>query len=128
MKKILITLLSVVMLSAAAEAQSAGTSTIDKETKAKAKEKQLQDIKDAMKSLGVTTEQAKLFNETSDAYGKKSSEIRKNASLSEEEKEKQLKANQEAKNNKLKEIIGEDKYKEFNKIRKAQKEKEAANQ
>lgn len=128
MKKFFITLCSVVVLAVAANAQTTEVSKADKaaekEAKAKAKEKQNQDIDDAIKSIGVSSDVAKSFKETMQVYATKSSEIKKNTSLSEEEKEKQLKANQDEKNAKLKEIIGEDKYKEFNKIRKAQKEKE----
>lgn len=128
MKKFFITLCSVVVVAVAANAQTTEVSKADKaaekEAKAKAKEKQNQDIDDAIKSIGVSSDVAKSFKETMQVYATKSSEIKKNTSLSEEEKEKQLKANQDEKNAKLKEIIGEDKYKEFNKIRKAQKEKE----
>lgn len=99
----------------------------EKEAKAKAKEKQNKEIDDAMKQAGFTEAEAAKFKEVSATFGAKSTEIRKLASLSDVEKETQLKANQDEKNAKLKEIVGEEKYKAFNKVRKAQKEAAAAN-
>jgi hypothetical protein len=126
MKKFFFTIASIFIIAISANAQTAATSKADKaaekEAKAKAKEQQNKDIDDAIKQVGFTEAEATKFKAVSQVYGLKSSEIKKNASLSEEEKEKQLKANTEEKNIKLREIVGEERYKAFNKIRKAQKE------
>lgn len=127
MKKVLFILCSLFFFAVATNAQTTEAAKIaDKEAKAKAKAKQNEDIEAAIKEIGLTQQVATQFKETMNLYGSKGTEIRKNSALSEEEKEKQLKANMDEKNEKLKALIGADKYKEFNKIRKAQKEKEGA--
>jgi hypothetical protein len=119
------------IIAVSANAQSADVSkadkAADKEAKAKAKEKENKEIDDAFKQAGITEAEAIRFKATTQIYSAKSSEIRKNAALSEEEKATQLKANMEEKNTKLKEIVGEEKYKAYNKVRKAQKEATEAN-
>jgi hypothetical protein len=131
MKKIFFTFLSMMIIAVSANAQSADVSkadkAADKEAKAKAKEKENKEIDDAFKQAGITEAEAIRFKATTQIYSAKSSEIRKNAALSEEEKATQLKANMEEKNTKLKEIVGEEKYKAYNKVRKAQKEATEAN-
>jgi outer membrane cobalamin receptor len=122
MKKIFFTILSVMIISVSANAQSSDVSKADKEAKALAKEKQNKELEDALKQAGITEAEALKFKATTQIYNAKSSEIRKNAALSEEEKATQLKANMEEKNTKLKEIVGEEKYRAYNKVRKAQKE------
>ena len=126
MKKIFFTIVSMFIIASAANAQSADVSKVDKaaekEAKAKAKEKQNQEIEDALKQSGITAEEAIKFKAVTQIYSAKSTEIRKNEALTEEQKAAQLKANTDEKNSKLKEIVGEEKYKAFNKVRKAQKE------
>jgi hypothetical protein len=130
MKKILFTLLSVCMMAIVANAQ---TPELSKEAKAelkeaKAKQKQLtnDNIEKALKQVGVSDTEIATFKETLQTYSTKGNEIKKDATLSEADKEARLKANAEEKNAKLKALIGEDKYKEFNKIRKEQKPAEEA--
>ncbi len=126
MKKLLFVLCTMIF-TVALNAQSSGAKAnqaVDKEAKAKMKQKQAEDLNQALKEIGVDETVAAKFKELQQSYGNKSTEIRKNTSLSEDEKEKQLKANMEEKNMKLVELIGADKYKEYNKIRKSQKEKD----
>ena len=115
------------IIAVAANAQTAEVSKADKEAKAKAKDKQNKEVDDAIKQAGFTEAEAAKFKEVSLTYNGKSTEIRKITSLSEEQKTAQLKANTDEKNVKLKEIVGEEKYRAFNKIRKAQKEAATAN-
>ncbi len=58
-------------------------------------------------------------------YGTKSTEVRKDASLTDEQQKEKLKSLTKEKNAKLSDIAGADKYKEFNKIRKQQKQAES---
>ena len=110
------------IIAVSVNAQSADVSKNDKEAKALAKEKQSKQLEDALKQAGITEAEALKFKATTQTYNAKSNEIRKNAALSEEEKATKLKANNDEKSAKLKEIVGEEKYKAYNKVRKAQKE------
>ena len=126
MKKIFFTLASLFIIAFSVNAQTADVSksnpAADKEAKAKAKEKQNKDLDDAMKQAGFTEAEATKFKEVTLLYNGKASEIRKIATVPEDAKTAQLKTNTDEKNAKLKEIVGEEKYRAFNKVRKAQKE------
>ncbi|WP_207496403.1 hypothetical protein [Aridibaculum aurantiacum] len=134
MKKIVFTLLSICMIAIAASAQTADVSkdaakaakAAEKEAKAKYKALQTENIVKTLKQIGATDKEIAAFQEALQDASAKGTEIKKNEALSEEEKESQLKANADAKNAKLKEIIGEARYKEYNRIRKEQKPAEEA--
>jgi hypothetical protein len=130
MKKILFTLMSVCIMAIAANAQATEVSkeakAADKEAKAKQKQLMNENIDKALKQVGASDKEIAAFKEASQTYSSKGSEIRKDASLSDADKEAKLKANSEEKNAKLKEILSEAKYKEFSKIRKEQKVAEEA--
>ncbi len=126
MKKLLIAIVSVMIFIATATAQSGNVSKADKaaekEAKAKLKQKQTENMEKALKEAGVSDDLAEKFKAATVEFGAKSNEVRKNTSLTEAEKEVQLKAISTEKNAKLTEIIGTDRYKAYNKIKKAQKE------
>lgn len=128
MKKILFTIASVFIIAIAANAQDAAKvdKAAAKQAKEQMKQKQAEELDKAIKDAGINNDVAGKFKETMTAYGAKSSEVKKDASLTDAQKEEKLKEITEEKNTKLKEIVGADKYKEFNKIRKQQKEAAAA--
>lgn len=128
MKKVFVTLLTIGVFTIAANAQQATSAEttaakpqISKEERAKLKQKQEEEMAAAYKEVGLTDEQIKQVKEANAEAAKKSAEVRKDATLSEEAKAEKLKAISTEKNNKIKEIMGKDKYKQFNEIRKKQK-------
>jgi hypothetical protein len=130
MKKILVMLLTVCLVGFTANAQ---TAELSKETKAamkEAKEKQKQLVNEntekALKQAGASDKEIAAFKETLQSFAAKGTEIRKDASLSEADKEAKLKENADAKNAELKKLLGDVKYKEYSKIRKEQKPAEEA--
>ncbi|MBA4140439.1 MAG: hypothetical protein H0X70_08020 [Segetibacter sp.] len=128
MKKILFTVASVFIIAVSANAQTANVAKTDKATEKQAKQqmkqKQDEEIEKAIKDAGITEDKATQFKETMKLYGTKSTEVRKDASLTDEQQKEKLKALNQEKNAKLSEIAGADKYKEYNKIRKQQKQAE----
>jgi hypothetical protein len=124
MKKLFIALTSLFVFSLASQAQSMDAKAekaARKEQMEKYKELQNNNIDKALSEVGVDKKTAAKFKDVSQEFGSKSSAVKKDESLSEEAKEAKLKEITEEKNARLKEIIGEDKYKQFNKIRKEQK-------
>jgi Spy/CpxP family protein refolding chaperone len=130
MKKLFITLLSVSVFAIAANAQEA-TPAADvkqptKEEKQKMKEKQEADLAAAFKEIGLTDEQVSQIKAAMDEAGQKNKAIRTDANLSDEDKKAKIQEVNDAKNARIKEIMGEEKYRQFNAIRKKQKEAAAA--
>lgn len=98
-----------------------------KEEKAAAKAKKELNQTTMFKELGLTEEQIKKFKEIQTEANKKSNELKDNSKLTVEEKEAAKKQINDTKNAALKEMLGEEKYKLFNEIKKRQKaEAEAA--
>lgn len=106
----------------AQEAVKADKAQPTKEEKQKMKEKQEADMAAAFKEIGLSDEQIEKVKAVSAEASKKNGEVRKNETLSDDQKLEQIKANNDEKNQKIKEIMGEEKYKAFNAIRKKQKE------
>jgi hypothetical protein len=101
--------------------------SLSKEEKAAAKAKKEADLMDAFKTAGLTeVEQQKyrLIMEESSAFGKA---LKADATLSDEEKAVKSKEYGKAKDAKLKELLGLEKYKAFKEVQKAQKEAAKAN-
>ena len=92
-----------------------------KEEKQKMKEKQEADLAAAFKEIELTDEQVQQVKEVMTATNQKNKEIRMEASLTDEDKKTKINANNDEKNAKIKEIIGAEKYKQFNEIKKKQK-------
>ncbi len=128
MKKILCTVASVFVIAVSTNAQTSDvaktTQATEKQAKQQLKQKQNQDVEKALKDAGIADDKVAQFKETTKLYGTKSTEVRKDASLTDDQRKEKLKAITQEKNAKLSEIVGADKYKEFNKIRKQQKEAE----
>lgn len=101
--------------------------SMSKEDKAAAKAKKESDLLDAFKTAGVTDEEqqkVRAIMEESSAFGKA---LKADASLSEEEKTAKSKEYGKAKDARLKELLGAEKYKAFKDVQKAQKEAAKAN-
>ncbi len=128
MKKILFTVASVFIIAVSVNAQTDVAKTnksTEKQAKQQMKQKQDEEIEKALKDAGIAEDKATQFKETMKLYGTKSSEVRKDASLTEDQQKEKLKALNKEKNARLSDIAGADKYKEFNKIRKQQKQAES---
>lgn len=101
---------------------------LSKEEKAALKAKQEAEVNEAYKQAELSDEQiAKVKAVVTDA-GKKSTELKNNTSMSDADKVVAKNKINEEKNNALKEIMGEDKFKKYNAVRKKQKEAAAAAQ
>ena len=96
--------------------------TASKEDKAAAKAKKESDLLEAFKTAGVTDEEqqkVRAIMDESSAFGKA---LKADATLSEEEKTAKSKEYGKAKDSRLKELLGAEKYKAFKDVQKAQKE------
>ena len=101
--------------------------TMSKEDKAAAKAKKESDLLEAFKTAGVTDEEqqkVRAIMEESSAFGKA---LKADSSLSEEEKTVKSKEYGKAKDARLKELLGAEKYKAFKDVQKTQKEAAKAN-
>ena len=126
MKKIIFAFLAFGAFTAA-QAQTASTDVtkapLTKEQKAKQKAKKEQDLTDAIKQLGFTAEQEKGIREAFEIQSKKNELLKAKTDITEEVRAEEKKKISDEKNTKLKEIMGKDKYKEWNTLRKQQAEK-----
>lgn len=98
-----------------------------KEDKAAAKAKRESDLAEAFKTAGVTDDEqqkVRAIMDESSAFGKA---LKADASLSDEEKTAKSKEYGKAKDARLKELLGAEKYKAFKDVQKAQKEAAKAN-
>ncbi|MFY7900737.1 MAG: hypothetical protein ACOVNY_11180 [Chitinophagaceae bacterium] len=95
---------------------------LTKEEKAKLKQKQEEETNAAFKEVGLTEEQINSIKEANVEAGKKSAEVRKDATLSDDAKKEKIKEINDQKTDKIKTIMGIDKYRQFLAIRKKQKE------
>ena len=101
--------------------------TASKEDKAAAKAKKESDLLEAFKTAGITDEEqqkVRAIMDESSAFGKA---LKADATLSEEEKTAKSKEYGKAKDARLKELLGAEKYKAFKDVQKAQKEAAKAN-
>ena len=86
------------------------------------KAKKEADLVEAFKKADLTDEQQKKAREVLDASNEKSKAIRADSKLTDEEKKAKAEEVKKEKNDKLKEVLGELKYKAFMQAQKAQKE------
>lgn len=130
MKKLFFSICALLIFSSFGFAQttepSAADKAADKEAKAKMKQKQNEDIDAALSEAVVTKSDASKFREILKEYSSKSSEVKKNTFLTDDEKDERIKAINHEKNTKLEELIGAEKYRAYNAARKRQKEADAA--
>lgn len=128
MKKIIAVLLFTGLFATVTNAQTTAPASatakpeMSKEEKAKQKIKQEEEMAAALKEVGLSEDQIQQVKEVNTEAGKKSSEIKKDDSLSDEAKKEKNKEVNAEKTKKLKEIMGSEKFKQFNDIRKKQKE------
>jgi hypothetical protein len=101
--------------------------TQSKEDKAAAKAKREADLLEAFKTAGLTDDEQQKYRaiaEESSAFGKA---LKADATLSDEEKAAKSKEYGKAKDGRLKELLGAEKYKALKEVQKAQKEAAKAN-
>lgn len=136
MKKLFTTALTLGIFTIAAHAQTEpqkatpplppNAKEYTKEEKAAMKAKKEEDLAASFKQANLTDDQIKQAREVLKEAESKSNELKKNPALSDEEKASKKEEINTAKNNRLKEIMG-DKFKEWQAIRKKQKEEAAKN-
>ncbi len=122
MKKIIFTTIAIITFSIVANAQTKPDTKFSKEDKAAWKAKQDQELNDAIKETGLTDDQANQIKRVLKDASKKSSELKKDTTLNEDAKATKKEEINTEKNDKLIQIMGDDKYKQWNAIRKRQKE------
>jgi len=129
MKKLVFTSLCVVFFSVMSFAQTPQVaaepqtgSQISKEDKKAMKAKKESDVQEALTGAGLTADEVKAANAIMAASSKKSKELKENDKLTVEEKDAAKKAINEDKNAKLKELMGADKHKTYNALKKKLKE------
>ncbi len=130
MKKIFVSLLVSISLFATTQAQTAtanadGTSagkTLSKEEKEAAKTKKEADLVDAFTKAGLSADEQKKVRAVLDESNEKTKPIKADASLSDDAKKEKLDAIYKERNEQLKTVMGNEKYKAFKAAQKAQKE------
>ena len=103
------------------EAKATETKSPTKEEKQKMKEKQEADLAAAFKEIGLTDEQVREIKDVMNNAAEKNKAVRTDGTLTDEQKKEKIAANNEEKNARMKVIMGEEKYKQFNDIKKKQK-------
>ena len=101
--------------------------TASKDDKAAAKAKKESDLLDAFKIAGITDEEQQKVRVIMDENAAFVKTLKADTSLSDEDRKAKNKEYYNVSNGKLKEIIGEEKYKAFKDAQKAQKEAAKAN-
>ncbi|MCX6171330.1 MAG: hypothetical protein NT048_00645 [Flavobacterium sp.] len=126
MKYLLTTIMAIGFAFTGVQAQEANKApqekTISKEERASAKVKKEADLMEAFKTAGLTEDEQQKYRsimEESSAFGKS---LKADATLSDEEKAAKSKEYSKAKEGKIKELLGVEKYKALKEVQKAQKE------
>jgi hypothetical protein len=115
-------------IAAAANAQVDSAKTapakveLTKEQKALLKAKQEQELNDALTGAGLNSDEFVKAKEIIADASKKSSELKANPKLTDAEKEAVKKTITDEKNLKLKTLMGEERYRKYNDIRRKQKD------
>lgn len=128
MKNLLTTLFAVCLSFTAAVAQEKASDKapqekmMSKEDKAAAKAKKEADLQEAFKTAGLTAEEQQKFKAIVDETSALNKTIKADTSLSDDEKMTKSKENTKARDTKLKELLGEAKYKALKDVQKSQKE------
>ena len=129
MKKVIATMILAGFVSIASFAQTAPAAQetkdkpkMSKEEKAKIKAKQEEEMNTLLKDVGLDEGQKTKVLAILAESKEKSGAIKKDASITEDDKKTQLKTINDDKNARLKEIMGEEKWKHFNELKKKQKE------
>lgn len=128
MKKLLSLAIVLSSFTLVTNAQSTEKAPQTKEEKAKIKAQKEADLTSALKQLGITEDQENQVRDVLKNADQQSKDLKADATLSDEEKASKKEGIMSDKNQKLKVILGEEKFKTYNSIRKKQREAaEAAN-
>jgi hypothetical protein len=126
MKYLLTTIMTIGFAITGVQAQEANKApqekTLSKEEKAVAKAKKEADLMVAFKTAGLTEDEQQKYRaimEESSALGKA---LKADATLTDEQKSEKSKEYSKAKEGKIKELLGVEKYKALKEVQKAQKE------
>ena len=124
---LLVTLLTATVFTAA-HAQTAvpATTTMTKAEKETAKAKKEADLAEAFTKAGLTADEQVKCRAILDASNEQTKPVKADASLSDDARKEKLDAIYKERNDSLKAIMGNDKYKVFKATQKAQKEAAAA--
>ena len=127
MKHLLTTLFAVCLSFTAAVAQektgnTPQEKTMSKEDKAAAKSKKEANLQEAFKTAGLTADEQQKYKVIAEESAALNKTLKADESLTNEEKMAKAKENIKARDTKLKELLGEAKYKALKDIQKAQKE------
>ena len=131
MKKTVLVLLTTGLFAIAANAQDAppqapqqqGPHPMSKEDRAKMKAEKEAQLNKSLKDIGATDDQIQKVKDALEDSHKKHEELRKDASLSDDDKKEKNKEINEAQKAKLKEILGEEKAKQFSEGQRAMMKK-----
>ncbi|HMZ45378.1 MAG TPA: hypothetical protein PLU36_01110 [Chitinophagaceae bacterium] len=130
MKKILAIAITLLGFAMHSNAQGKITDVPANTTNEKINSKQAKFEKEMLAALteaGLTEEEIKKVRAIQDDAYKKTGEIRKDNSLSKEQKEEKAKEINKDKNRKIREVIGKEKFSKFMDIRKRQREEKSTN-
>lgn len=124
MKKLILAAFSMAAFTLASTAQTAEPAkpAMSKEEKAKMKAKQEEDLTAALKELALTEDQSKQVREILADASKKSNELKAKTGITDADRDAEKQKINDEKNGKLKELMGKEKYSQWNAIRKKQKE------
>jgi predicted nucleic acid-binding Zn-ribbon protein len=122
MKKLFITALFAFTIGTLTFAQGDVKKQMTKEEKAAAKAKKEKDLNDALTQTGLTNDQQSQVKDVLTDAEQKNKDLKNDAKLTDEEKAAKKEEINAAKNDKLKAIMGADKFKVWSQIRKKQKE------
>jgi hypothetical protein len=122
MKKVIFTTIVFCSLFIIGKGQSFSDDKPSKQEKADMKAKQDQQLNDALQELKLTDDQATQVKQALNDALKKSNDLKKDTSLSDDARAAKKDEINSEKNDKLKQIMGPDKYRQWNAIRKRNKE------
>lgn len=127
MKKLLTAIFAMCISFTAAVAQEKSEKApqekmMSKEDKAAAKAKKEADIQEAFTKAGLTADEQQKFRAITDESSNLNKALKMDSSLSDDQKMEKAKENTKARDAKLKELLGDTKYKALKDIQKAQKE------
>jgi hypothetical protein len=121
MKKVFFITIAICAFTIVAQAQTTDDKPT-KEEKANAKAQQDQQLNDALHQIGLTDDEAtQVKNILKDAL-QKSNQVKKDTTLNDDEKTAKKEAINNEKNDKLKQVMGADRYRQWNAVRKRNKE------
>ncbi len=122
MKKIILTAIAFNIFTLATQAQTPVDSKPTKEEKAAAKARQEQQLNETLQQLGLNDDQATQVKNALNDAAQKSSALKKDTTLTDDQKAAKKTEIDTEKNDKLKQIMGADKYRQWNALRKKNKE------